>query len=241
MIRSLALLLAALAASSCVSAGENPAHPEKVLFVGNSLTYYNNGLHRHYRGLIGSASADGKYAGRARIVTISGGHLPEHAGTLPVVLASEQWDVVVMQGHTLGPISEGTSEPFRKAARDYARQVRAAGAEPVFFMTWAYSDRPEMTAQLDKAYTSIGSALNAPVVPVALAFETVTTDRPDIKLRTPDKRHPTLAGTYLTACMMVAVLHGRSPEGMAYSAGLDPDVATYLQRIAWDTTKAYSR
>ena len=246
VVRSLTLLLAALAASGCVNAGGNPephaaAQPEKVLFVGNSLTYYNNGLHRHYRGLIGSANADGEYTGRARIVTISGGQLPEHAGTLPVVLSSEQWDVVVMQGHTLGPITEGTAEPFRQAARDYARQVRAAGAEPVFFMTWAYTDRPEMTAELDAAYSGIGEALDARVVPVGLAFADVSRDRPEIRLRTSDKRHPTLAGTYLAACMMVATLHGMSPEGLEYTAGLEPEVAAYLQQAAWATTRAYSQ
>ena len=35
---------------------------------------------------------------------------------------------------------------------DYAKKnseiVRAKGAKPVFFMSWAYADKPEMTAQL---------------------------------------------------------------------------------------------
>ena len=137
-----------------------------MLFVGNSLTYYNNSLHNHYRDLLRAASPDGELRGRARIMTISGGHLPEHRGTLPVMLASEPWDFVVMQGHTLGPITEGTDEAFREAARDYVRQIRAVDAEPVFFMPWAYTDRPEMTAQLDAAYTGIGDELGVPVVPV---------------------------------------------------------------------------
>jgi hypothetical protein len=155
------------------------------------------------------------------------------------MLTSEQWDVVVMQGHSLGPISKGTGEQFRRAARDYAMQIREAGAEPVFFMTWAYSDRPEMTAQLDAAYSTTGAALDAKVIPVGLAFEAVTNERPDIKLRTSDTRHPTLAGTYLAACMMLAGLHDFSPVGLDYSAGMDVEVAQYLQRIAWTTTQDY--
>jgi hypothetical protein len=31
--------------------------------------------------------------------------------------------------------------------------VRKHGARPVYFMSWAYQDKPEMTAQLAEAYT----------------------------------------------------------------------------------------
>ena len=122
-----------MAASACASANV----PEKVLFVGNSFTYYNNGLQNHYRALLRSASPDNEAPGRARIMTISGSYLPEHAGGLPEILASESWDTVVLQGHSLGPISEDTAELFRDAARDFAAQIRKSGARPVFFMTWA--------------------------------------------------------------------------------------------------------
>ena len=74
---------------------------------------------------------------------------------------------------------------------------------------------------------------------MGLAFEVVTNERPDISLRMADRRHPTLAGTYLAACMMVAGLHDLSPEGLGYIAGLDADVAQYLQQVAWSTSQHY--
>ena len=151
------------------------------------------------------------------------------------MLGAEDWDVVVLQGHSRGPIEEPTAEPFRQAARDYTRLIRAAGAEPVFFMTWAYSGKPEMTDMLEAAYSAIGRELDARVVPVGLAFQTVTKERPDIELRIADARHPTLAGTYLAACTFFATLNKESPEGLAYGAGLDAEVAEYLQRIAQET------
>ena len=118
--------------------GISPAGvPERVLFIGNSFTFYNNGLQNHFRKLIASASADGKAPGNARIMTISGGHLPEHSGGVPVILASQDWDVVVMQGYSSGPVTEKAAGPFRGAARDYAAQIRAASARPEFFMSWA--------------------------------------------------------------------------------------------------------
>lgn len=215
--------------------------PDKVLFIGNSFTYYNNSLHNHYRRLTFAAGLFTPENSRARIVTISGGQLPEHEGGFEHVVKGDDWDVVVMQGHSLGPISEPTAEPFRRTARKFARIARSLDVRPVFFMTWAYTGQPEMTDRLDRAYTDIGKELDAQVVPVGLAFARVTEERPDIPLRTRDARHPSLAGTYLAACSFFAALYGQSPEGLDYDAGLGEETAGYLQRIAWETVQRYER
>ena len=225
----LALVLVPVASST---AGE----PDKVLFVGNSFTYYNNSLHNHYEDLVESANG----LLHARIMTISSGHLPEHVAGLPSLAASDDWDVVVLQGYSKGPISDDTARAFRKAAKQLVRVIRRNDAKPVFFMTWAYIDEPEMTALLDDAYTSIGKKLGAQVVPVGLAFERAIQLRPDLKLRIADRKHPTLAGTYLAACTFYAALHQQNPEGLSYTAGLEPDDAAFLQRVAWDTVENYS-
>ncbi len=236
------LLLALVGGTSAVVAEETAEElPDKVLFVGNSFTYYNNSLHKHYRQLIWASGIHTTETSRARIMTISGGHLPEHSGGFEHVLGTDAWDVVVMQGHSLGPISEDTAEPFRKASRKFAAIARNHGTRPVFFMTWAYTGKPEMTAQLDKAYSAIGRELDAEVVPVGLAFATVTAERPDLPLRIADARHPSLAGTYLAACTFFAALYGQSPEGLAYDAGLGEETAMYLQRVAWKTVQAYAQ
>jgi len=239
------ILLAAVAINGCAiaeSAREiSPgALPARILFVGNSFTYYNNSLHKHFRKLTWASGLFTPENSWSRIMTISGGHLPEHAGGFENVLSSEHWDVVVMQGHSLGPISEGTAEPFRKAARRFAAISRKRGTRPVFFMTWAYTGKPEMTVQLDQAYTDIGRELDAQVVPVGLAFATVTAERPDIPLRIDDGRHPSLAGTYLAACTFFAALYDQSPEGLPYDAGLGNDTALYLQQVAWQTVQDYA-
>lgn len=212
--------------------------PDDVLFVGNSFTYYNNGLHSHYRELRRAADKPG---GRQRSLTISGGRLPEHAGGLKQTLANADWDVVVLQGYSNGPIGDDTAEPFRQAAREYAAAIRRDGAEPVFFMTWAYSDKPEMTHQLRDAYTVIGEELGVKVVPVGLAFERALLERDGLELIVADRKHPTLAGTYLAACTFYAALHGESPLGNSYRAGLDEDTAQFLQSVAWATWQGYIR
>ena len=240
------LLLALLSATSVTACASERQHsnahepPAKVLFVGNSFTYYNNGLQSHFRKLTWASGLLTRENSRARIMTISGGHLPEHAGGFERVLSEDEWDVVVLQGHSLGPISAATAEPFKEAAREFVASAREQNTHPVFFMTWAYSGQPEMTAQLDKAYTDIGRELDAEVVPVGLAFARVTSERPDIALRTADARHPSLAGTYLAACTFFSALYGQSPEGLDYNAGLDSDTAAYLQTVAWQVVQDYA-
>ncbi len=234
-------MLLLLATCACASEEHADDLLDKVLFIGNSFTYYNNGLHGHFRRLTFAAGLFTRENSRTRIATISGGHLPEHEGGFEHVLGTDDWDVVVLQGHSLGPIGEETAEPFRRTARKFARIAREHDTRPVFFMTWAYSDRPEMTAQLDEAYTGIGRELDATVVPVGLAFAAVTTARPEIELRTADARHPSLAGTYLAACTFFAVLHGQSPEGLDYDAGLGEETALYLQRAAWRAVQTYKK
>jgi len=230
---ALGLLLGGLA-----GAADLPG-PRDALFVGNSFTYYNNGLHHHYRELVRATADDGSR--RVRSQTISGGYLPEHDGALGTLLREQSWDVVVLQGYSRGPIEDASAPAFRDAARRYAERIRLRGAEPVFFMTWAYTSRPEMTEPLAAAYTSIGRELGARVAPVGLAFATVRAERPDLPLITGDDKHPTPAGTYLAACTFYALLHGVSPEGNPYLADLPEGVAGYLQRVAWATVGAYEQ
>jgi len=63
--------------------------------------------------------------------------------------------------------------------------------------------------------------------------------KPDLELYAQDKRHPSLAGTYLAACTVYASLLGKSPVGNAYTAGLPADIAAHLQQVAWETVKEY--
>ena len=224
------------AAASLIVAGERE---KSILFVGNSFTYYNNGVHDHLRKLLSAANADGKAHAYLRIMTISGGELPEHESGLQQRLTAQSWDQVILQGHSIGPITPGMAEPFRTAARAYARAIRERGAEPVFFMTWAYTGIPEMTEQLDAAYSAIGAELDAVVVPVGLAFATALELRPELALVIDDRKHPSLAGTYLAACTFYAALYGTSPAGLSYTAGLATHDAGFLQEVAWQTWVDY--
>ena len=231
--------------------------PKTVLYVGNSFFYFNNSMHQYVLGLSRAADPANKAAYRSTSVTISGAGLNWHdmeAYLRPGGMASysftedntvvfnrfdKPFDAVVMNDCSQCPIHPQLKGLFHEYVAKYSRIVVQRGAKPVLFMTWAYADMPEMTAQLAEQYTIAGNQNGALVIPAGLAFAKVRAAQPDLVLYAPDKRHPSLLGTYLAACTIYGALYGKSPAGIAYTGGVDPKTAGVLQGIAWETVTEY--
>ena len=230
--------------------------PTSTIYIGNSFFYYNDGITTHMRHLI-AAGMPG-VAHRSTMVTISGSGADWHdveSYFRPNAVGSYSFDkdnnivfnkldrlfdVAVMMDCSQCPIHPQLGRVFTEYARKNSEIVRRHGARPVFFMSWAYKDVPSMTAQLADAYTQAGKDNGAQVIPAGLAFARSVSQRPQLELYNADRRHPSLAGSYLAACTTYASLFRKSPIGLGYTAGLDPAVARHLQTVAWDTVQAYS-
>lgn len=229
--------------------------PESILYVGNSFFYFNNGI----SGMIARImrSADPEYNLRSSLVTISGSGFdwhdmesyfrPDAIGRYTidsdnVVTFNEPsrlFDLAVMMDCSQCALHPQLKDIFYDYAKKHSETVRDNDAEPVFFMSWAYLDKPEMTEQLAEAYTRIGNENNALVIPAGLAFAKSVAERPDITLYTADDRHPTMEGTYLAALTTYAAIFERNPVGISYTAGFDPEIAEFLQTVAWETVNEY--
>lgn len=234
-----------------------PDFPHSEIFIGNSFFYRNNSLHNQVLGLERAADPGHRRDYRATSVTISGSGLnwhdvesyfrPNAVGSYSFVGDNEirfntrdkPFDAAIMMDCSQCPIHPQLKELFTEFAKKDADIVRAHGAKPVFFMSWAYADKPDMTAQLAEAYTTAGNDNDALVIPAGLAFARARARQPDLNLYAPDKRHPNPAGTYLAASTVYVVLTGRSPVGNSYRAGLDEETAQFLQTIAWETVQDY--
>ena len=231
------------------------AAPSSALFVGNSFFYYNNSLHGHLSLLL--RAADPAFRFRTVSATISGSGFDWHdmeSYFRPNALSSysfdarnnivfnkldKLFDVAITMDCSQCPIHPQLKPVFLQYAKKNADIIRRNGAKPVFFMSWAYADVPEMTGQLADAYTQAANDNDAFVIPAGLAFARSKAQRPDLNLYVADLRHPTMMGTYLAACTTYAALYKKSPVGLTYTAGLDPAVAAHLQTVAWDTVQDY--
>ena len=254
---------AAIAGASPAAAQTKPkiletgiARPASAIFIGNSFFYYNNSLHNHVVRLL--HSADAGYRFRTTSVTISGSGAnwhdvgsyfrPDAIGTYSfdadnnVVFNRKRdrlFDLAIMMDCSQCPIHPQLQVTFHEYSRKHSETVRQHGGVPVFFMSWAYADKPEMTAELAEAYTRAGNDNGVFVIPAGLAFAKSVQRRPELNLYAPDKRHPSLAGTYLAAATIYAALLKKSPIGAQYTAGLDEATAKHLQTVAWDTVEDY--
>jgi len=231
------------------------ARPASALFVGNSFFYFNNSMHAHLTQLL--READPLYRFRATSATISGsganwhdiesyfrpnaigGYSFDADNNIVFNKLDRLFDLVIMMDCSLCPIHPQLRVLFDEFVRKHSDTVRKHGAVPVLFMSWAYADRPQMTAELAEAYTRAGNDNNALVVPAGLAFANALQQRPDLALHAGDKRHPSMAGTYLAASTLYASLFRRPPMESTYRAGLEPETAKFLQQVAWDTVQSY--
>jgi len=234
--------------------------PNTLLLVGNSFFYFNDSMHRYLGGMVaeGLPELRGKY--RATSVTISGAGLNWHdidaylkpgSGMASYSFTADNkvvfntfdkpYEAVIMNDCSQCPIHpqlKGLSHEFAKKHSDSAAK---RGAKPIMFMTWAYQDMPEMTAQLAEQYTIAGNANDALVIPAGLAFARSVAKSPGLNLYNADKRHPTLAGSFLGAATIYAALYGKSPAGLKYRAELDETSATFLKQVAWEAVNEYYR
>ena len=80
------------------------------------------------------------------------------------------WDAVILCDSTQGPIHPDLRDRFIETAARDAAIARSHGAEPVFMITWAYADRPEMTEELADAVIAVANANHALAIPAGLAF-----------------------------------------------------------------------
>ncbi len=224
----------------------------KVLFVGNSHTYFNN-----MPILFDSLS---KSAGRPVITGMSapGGYTLQQHSTTPATLNKiEQgnWHYVVLQEQSQIPtINRLRFSSMYPGARRLDSLITAYNETTAFFMTWGWRFGGQMIIGGDSspyfanyfhmqesvrvAYESIAVELSAKVCPVGLAWKRARTIDTLVELWQDDNYHPTLKGSYLAACVFYSVFFHSSPTGLSYTAGLSLQDALFFQDIAWQTLSA---
>ena len=187
-----------------------PTVPVKVLFIGNSFTARND-----LPGLIAQlAAAHGKII-QHRLISAGGASLRRHwnAGEALKVIQIGHFDYVVLQEQSTLPVKN--AERMHESIRLFDQAIKTAGAKMVLYLTWARLHAPESQQPITDAYTSIGRELGATVVPVGVVWQSFLRKHDQPALHDRDQSHPTLAGSYLAACVFFAVLFKENPVGTA--------------------------
>jgi hypothetical protein len=224
---------------------EEPASAVRVLFIGNSLTFWNE-MPWMTRRVAGSLGAQPPLS--TEFNGIGGATLKQHwdRGNALRAIRERKWDFVVLQAQSTEMIDQ--PEQTKKYARFFDREIDRAGAKTVIFGTWVPAGRPISEAALTDRYASLARELSAKLAPIGTAWDALRRDGYD--LFDPGGVHPNLKGSYLSACVFYAIFYGKSPEGAAhtfetkfdipesYRADLENDridsaAAEVIQRAAW--------
>ena len=199
---------------------------KRVLFIGNSLTFWNKGVDVMVKKLVPGIETKRVAVGGATLETLWKN--PE------ALSAVADKDVVVLQED----LPETTQASFRRHAKLWCDHVRNHGAEPVFYAAWAYDRLPAFDDDAICAeHARAAEENNARIAPVGAAR---TAGPEGLDLFDDDREHPSLAGTYLAACVIAATIYGaealQAPK-VYRPKNLSAGAAVMLRDVALSTCK----
>lgn len=186
--------------------------PKKVLFVGNSYTYFWN-----LPQTVQAMAKANKVNLTTRQSTSGGVHWGHHWRgerqlNTQTIIKEGDFDAIVLQNHSMSAINRVDSM-FHYGQR-LSKLGKQKGAQIFLYMTWAREWDPYMQAIITKEYTRLAEKLNARIVPVGPAWERARQLRPGFPLYDEDRSHPSALGTYLTACVFYGIFTNQSPVGL---------------------------
>lgn len=216
----------------------------KILFIGNSMTYYNGQPHLFWY----MANAAGKkvYVDQA---TIPGAQLYHHIESDFTMnkIRAQKWDYVILQ-----------EAIFELAFYDYQTEICAIiqvmkekileknpQTKIIYFLPWSsrsgvqsslrfypYSDFQKL---LRDGAVAVAKRMDLIVAPVGWAWYNAFQEKPELILFDRDGSHPAPEGSYLGAGVYYVTIFQETVVNNPYKTLLDSTLANYLQEVATKT------
>lgn len=220
-----------------------------VLFLGNSYTYVNNLPQLIYD--IALSNGD-------TLVFDSncpGGHTFQNHFTNTTSINkinAQAWDFVVLQAQSQEPSfppNQVASETLPYALKlDSLIHRNDSCSQTIFFETWGRKNGDAsncpyyppvctysgMQGRLRESYKLFADTCHTIMAPVGEAWKKSVNINAALNLYQADESHPSLEGSYLTACVFYEVLFGRTVLNSSYTANISMPTAMFLQQTAHD-------
>lgn len=233
-----------------------PVHKE-VLFIGNSFAYYND-----VDQITQSIGRDLGLDISCSAITEGGKHLIDTASSsdplgqkLDAAL-TKKYTHIVLQEHSTTPVTQYGN--FLSGVKKILEKINATQDQPEVYLyaTWSYSSFaasremtiPESELLLRNAYLECAKATNTLVSHVGKTFTYVYETHPTINLYHTDDKHPSFAGSYLSACVHAANMFGLDVRNTTFLGSgaehgngtnvrqlVDEATAVTLRKVAYET------
>lgn len=213
----------------------------KILFLGNSLTYYNAQPYilkvladkGHKRIFINQHCEPGAQMDYHRWSKLSRLKIKEQA-----------WDFVILQeaiAEIISPKSHQDVLPFIVALKNFI-YANNPTTKILYFMPYANKNGYDysfvhISYQEHQLNINVGTKLYAEradlmIAPLGQAWSYVRAERPDLELYHADEQHPSYAGSYLGAAVYYAAIFQQAADTLNYKGMSDSTTAAYLRQVA---------
>ena len=228
---------------SCLYSLAAPNEPPlRILWVGNSFTYFDSA---HVK-----LQAIAKGEGRAVQINaqLQGGYsFQRHLyrdKTMSAIMYYV-YDVAILQdlsrNMALYAQAPKRGRYILKDAQELTDRIHVYSPNAQIWLeqTWAFSDDnfgrfgsyEAFDKLLQQGTAKVAKGIGAKVSPIGEAFRICRDTHPEIELYTPDRKPPSAYGAYLKACVTYVALFG-TPIANDTDCGLDSEICTVLRSIA---------
>jgi hypothetical protein len=235
------------------------AEVEKILFIGNSYTQFND-LPAMIRAIAVSA---GRPVPEVAMHAPGGCTLKKHLAERRTVELIERgdWDVIVVQGQSqeaaFAAVNAGIRADFLDGGSELCQRFKAANPNGriVLFQTWPRhpdlwkvapaeagllgADAAEMQRRNHDSYAQLAAGIAGSVVaPVGDAWALKDAKPGAPRLHAADNSHPAPSGSYLAALVIYGTIYDTDSLAVEYRGSLGEAEATHLQSIAQQALRA---
>lgn len=200
------LVFLALLSASAFAQLPGTTKPLRVLFVGNSLTYWSDIPKR----VAGVAAVTGRKM-QYETFAYPSFSLQDHwnDGRALEAIRKGGWDIVVLQQGTSA--HEAGRQELIEYAKKFAKPIRDAGAKPALYEVWPLADRPKEFPDTILSYRLAAKEIDALLIPAGEAWLRTLNKEPRIKLYS-DGIHPSSFGSDLATLTIYLSLFPAGPQ-----------------------------
>jgi len=239
------ILLAVLfSAFVCMTVSATEEEPMKILFIGNSATYYNDMPENYFAPLCSAAG----YNVEVTRITCGGYYLRKHASAndtygkqVTAALRDNKYDYVVFQELTTLAVTDPAQ--LYSSARIMTAKIRENGAEPIMYnpipalaSSATYKENgwtSEFVAgTVSAVHNAIGKELGIKIAYAGPAVYDLMVAYPEMNFHHTDHAHPGPLGSFVIASTIFATIFGEDPTEVDFDGYTDHATAQILKAAA---------
>tara|TARA_Y100001954_G_C15577138_1_gene486448 strand:+ start:11 stop:790 length:780 start_codon:yes stop_codon:yes gene_type:complete len=218
---------------------------QKILFIGNSFTFYWN-----LPSLIEKMSIERGLNWNVNHFTVPSATLKIHWNNPDLIslLENKIFDHIIVQEHSTNILTNADGNS--KFYFDQIRSIIPVSTQIHFFSTWMYPSMEQFNIDneeypIEKRIKEIIEGTTTKLIPVGRAFKLFQEEHPQFSLLMEDEKHPNSNGSYLASCVIFSHLSDESSVNLSkrykgldnkgveiYYSIVEDEVLPFIQQIS---------